>query len=301
MIAVPREDGGVAVHGSLQCPYYIHKALKRALRLNDRQAQVVQAETGGGFGGKEEYPSIIALHAALLALKCGKPVRMIYDRHEDLAATTKRHPAVVTHRTGVKLDGTITGPGDRGRHGRRGVLHADAGRPVARRDPRRRAVPLPERPDPGPGDAHEHATERRVPRVRCAPDGVRRGGPDRPGGRGARHEPARDPPPQPVPAGRLDADRPGAPRERGRVGRARAGRRGSRVRRRPGPDVAGPGPTGRLRLAPRRPASVGPGPRRVRDRDRAGVARRRVHRLGRGQARVGRVGGAGRRRRRSGS
>ncbi len=107
MIAVPRDDGGVAVHGSLQCPYYIHKALKRALRLDDRQAQVVQAETGGGFGGKEEYPSIIALHAALLALKCRRPVRMIYDRHEDLAATTKRHPAIVTHRTGVRRDGTL--------------------------------------------------------------------------------------------------------------------------------------------------------------------------------------------------
>jgi CO/xanthine dehydrogenase Mo-binding subunit len=107
MIAVPREDGGVAVHGSLQCPYYIHKALKRALLLNDEQARVVQAETGGGFGGKEEYPSIVALHAALLARKTGKPVRMIYDRHEDLSATTKRHPAVVTHRTGVKSDGTL--------------------------------------------------------------------------------------------------------------------------------------------------------------------------------------------------
>jgi CO/xanthine dehydrogenase Mo-binding subunit len=107
MIAVPGEDGGVAVHGSLQCPYYIHKALKRALRLSDEQARVVQAETGGGFGGKEEYPSIIALHAALLARKTGKPVRMIYDRHEDLAATTKRHPAVVTHRTGLKADGTL--------------------------------------------------------------------------------------------------------------------------------------------------------------------------------------------------
>src|SRR5690349_12596587 len=107
MIAVPREDGGVAVHGSLQCPYYIHKALKRALKLSDEGARVVQAETGGGFGGKEEYPSIIALHAALLARKTGKPVRMIYDRHEDLAATTKRHPAVVSHRTGVKADGTL--------------------------------------------------------------------------------------------------------------------------------------------------------------------------------------------------
>jgi CO/xanthine dehydrogenase Mo-binding subunit len=107
MIAVPREDGGVAVHGSLQCPYYIHKALKRSLGLSDGQAQVVQAETGGGFGGKEEYPSIIALHAALLARKTGKPVRMIYDRHEDLSATTKRHPAIISHRTGVLLDGTI--------------------------------------------------------------------------------------------------------------------------------------------------------------------------------------------------
>ncbi|HLO35173.1 MAG TPA: molybdopterin cofactor-binding domain-containing protein, partial [Candidatus Deferrimicrobium sp.] len=63
MIAVPREDGGVAVHGSLQCPYYIHKALKRALKLSDSQAVVIQAETGGGFGGKEEYPSMIAIHA----------------------------------------------------------------------------------------------------------------------------------------------------------------------------------------------------------------------------------------------
>ena len=67
MIAVPRPDGGVTIHGSMQCPYYIHKAMKRALELSDEQAVVIQAETGGGFGGKEEYPSIIAIHAALLA------------------------------------------------------------------------------------------------------------------------------------------------------------------------------------------------------------------------------------------
>ena len=54
MIAVPREDGGVTVHGSLQCPYYIHKAMKRALAMGDELAVVVQAETGGGFGGKGE-------------------------------------------------------------------------------------------------------------------------------------------------------------------------------------------------------------------------------------------------------
>jgi CO/xanthine dehydrogenase Mo-binding subunit len=107
MIAVPREDGGVAVHGSLQCPYYVHKALKRGLALDDARAQVIQAETGGGFGGKEEYPSVIALHAALLAGKAGRAVRMIYDRHEDITATTKRHPAIVRHRTGVTRDGRL--------------------------------------------------------------------------------------------------------------------------------------------------------------------------------------------------
>jgi CO/xanthine dehydrogenase Mo-binding subunit len=107
MIAVPGADGEVTVTGSLQCPYYVHAALKRGLGLDDRAARVVQAETGGGFGGKEEYPSIIALHAALLAGKAGRPVRMIYDRHEDLAATTKRHPAIVRHRTGVTRDGRL--------------------------------------------------------------------------------------------------------------------------------------------------------------------------------------------------
>ena len=107
MIAVPRADGGIEVHGSMQCPFYAQKALKRALALDALRTVVIQEETGGGFGGKEEYPSMIAIHAALLARKCGRPVRMIYDRHEDLAATTKRHPAIVRHRSGIRRDGTL--------------------------------------------------------------------------------------------------------------------------------------------------------------------------------------------------
>ena len=106
-IAIPEANGAIRIIGSLQCPYYVHRALKRALKLTDQQAIVVQAETGGGFGGKEEYPSIVAVHAALLARKAGRPVRLVYDRHEDLAATTKRHPGVITHRTAVKQDGTL--------------------------------------------------------------------------------------------------------------------------------------------------------------------------------------------------
>ncbi len=107
MIAVPGEDGGIVIHGSMQCPYYVHNALKRALQLTSVQARVIQEETGGGFGGKEEFPSVLALHASLLALKAKRPVRMIYERHEDIVATTKRHPAVVRHRTGFAKDGTL--------------------------------------------------------------------------------------------------------------------------------------------------------------------------------------------------
>ena len=50
---------------------------------------------------------MIAAHAALLARACGKPVKIIYDRHEDIIATTKRHPSRIRHRTGVKRDGTL--------------------------------------------------------------------------------------------------------------------------------------------------------------------------------------------------
>ena len=106
VIAVP-EDGGITVYGSLQCPYYVHRALVTLLGLPAQKVRVVQTETGGGFGGKEEYPSILAGHAAILAWKANRPVKMIYDRVEDMVATTKRHPAVVRHRTGVRRDGTI--------------------------------------------------------------------------------------------------------------------------------------------------------------------------------------------------
>jgi CO/xanthine dehydrogenase Mo-binding subunit len=107
MLAVARPDAGVTVWGSMQCPYYVHKALARLFNLSDAKIRVVQMETGGGFGGKEEYPSIIAGHAALLAWKAGRPVKIVYDRAEDMSATTKRHPSRTRHRTAVSRDGRL--------------------------------------------------------------------------------------------------------------------------------------------------------------------------------------------------
>ena len=107
VIAVANPDDGVTVWGSMQCPYYVHKALVKLFGLPEEKIRVIQTETGGGFGGKEEYPSMIAGHAALLAWKSGKPVKIIYDRAEDMVATTKRHPSHTRHRTAVTKDGKI--------------------------------------------------------------------------------------------------------------------------------------------------------------------------------------------------
>jgi CO/xanthine dehydrogenase Mo-binding subunit len=106
-IAIANADEGVTVWGSMQCPYYVHKALIKLFALPEEKIRVIQTETGGGFGGKEEYPSMIAGHAALLAWKSGKPVKIIYDRAEDMVATTKRHPSRTRHKTAVTKDGKL--------------------------------------------------------------------------------------------------------------------------------------------------------------------------------------------------
>ena len=107
MLATANAEEGVAVSGSLQCPYYVHRALVNLFGLPAEKIRVIQQETGGAFGGKEEYPSMIAGHAALLAWKSGRPVKIVYDREEDMAATTKRHPSRTRHRTAVSSDGRL--------------------------------------------------------------------------------------------------------------------------------------------------------------------------------------------------
>lgn len=108
MIASLRDDGGLAIVGSLQCPYYISKAISILMGMTEDKLAIRQAAVGGAFGGKEDYPSILAGYCAVLARKSGRPVKIVYDRAEDTQVTTKRHPAIVRHKTGVRRDGTIT-------------------------------------------------------------------------------------------------------------------------------------------------------------------------------------------------
>jgi len=107
MIATFKE-GKIDIHGSLQCPYYVHGAVAKALGLKPDRVRIVQDMTGGGFGGKEAYPSILACQTAVAAYKAnGKSVRVIYDRREDMEFTSKRHPSLCRYKVAVK-DGRVT-------------------------------------------------------------------------------------------------------------------------------------------------------------------------------------------------
>jgi len=101
------EGGDVLISGSLQCPGYVRSAVARVLGCDAAQVRVTATPVGGGFGGKEDYPSLLAAHAALLARAAGRPVRMVYDRGEDMACSTKRHAAQIRHRTAVAPGGEL--------------------------------------------------------------------------------------------------------------------------------------------------------------------------------------------------
>jgi len=108
MIAV-FNDGKLEIHGSIQCPFYVKTAVVGATGFSPDDIIIRQDVTGGGFGGKEDYPSVLACQVAIAALKAnGKHVRVIFDREEDIIATSKRHPSYNTFKAAVK-DGKITG------------------------------------------------------------------------------------------------------------------------------------------------------------------------------------------------
>ncbi|MBU2692055.1 MAG: xanthine dehydrogenase family protein molybdopterin-binding subunit [Candidatus Eisenbacteria bacterium] len=107
MIAWFDDDGMLKIIGSMQCPYYVQKALMHTLQIPEDKISVKPAAVGGAFGGKEDFPSLLAIHAALLARHSGHPVKMVYDRHEDLMVTPKRHPSRIRHRTGVSKEGRL--------------------------------------------------------------------------------------------------------------------------------------------------------------------------------------------------
>lgn len=93
------ENDKVTIYGSMQCPFYIKNAVEQGLGWDEKRVRIIQTPTGGGFGGKEDYPSLIAGHVAFAAVKVKKPVQLLLDREEDISFTTKRHPSLIKIKT----------------------------------------------------------------------------------------------------------------------------------------------------------------------------------------------------------
>ena len=107
VIAVPASEGGVTVYGSFQCPFYVLNGVSAILGQPMNKLRIVAPPVGGGFGGKEDMPSLFAGHAALLSWYTKRPVKLILTREEDIISSSKRHPSLIKYKTGVKKDGTL--------------------------------------------------------------------------------------------------------------------------------------------------------------------------------------------------
>lgn len=108
-LAAPDPTGGMRLYSSTQCPYYVRSAAARILSLPLSAVRVLQTPTGGGFGGKEDYPNEVAACAALLAQRTGRPVRLLLPRELDFQASTKRHRMTIHHKLYADASGRILG------------------------------------------------------------------------------------------------------------------------------------------------------------------------------------------------
>lgn len=105
-IAVPQADGRMSVYVGSQIPYQDRHQIARALGWPDQRVRVVGQLMGGGFGGKEDIAGQI--HAALLANATGRPVKLLFDRHESMLVHPKRHATQIKLKVGAKRDGRLT-------------------------------------------------------------------------------------------------------------------------------------------------------------------------------------------------
>ncbi|HBP26316.1 MAG TPA: aldehyde oxidase [Acholeplasmatales bacterium] len=101
LIACLESQRKIKLIGSFQCPYYVKNAVINALGWKSDQVRVIQTAVGGAFGGKEEFPSLMACQLAVAVNKIRKPIKMVYEREEDMLVTTKRHPSR------IKLSGIV--------------------------------------------------------------------------------------------------------------------------------------------------------------------------------------------------
>ena len=104
-LAVPAEDGGVELYVATQWLHADQRQICGALGLPPEKVRLTLAGVGGAFGGREDLS--MHVHACLLALHTGKPVKMVYNREESFFGHVHRHPAQMRYEHGAMRDGTL--------------------------------------------------------------------------------------------------------------------------------------------------------------------------------------------------
>jgi 4-hydroxybenzoyl-CoA reductase subunit alpha len=100
-------SGHLTVWSATQVPHYLHRELARVLSLDSARVRVLQPLVGGAFGGKSE-PFDLEFCVAKLAMKTGRPVKILYTREEVFYSHRGRHPFHMSYRTGATRDGMLT-------------------------------------------------------------------------------------------------------------------------------------------------------------------------------------------------
>lgn len=104
-LAVPAEDGGVDLYVATQWLHVDQRQIAPALGLSQDKVRLTLAGVGGAFGAREDLS--MQIHACMLALHTGKPVKFVYNREESFYGHVHRHPAKMRYEHGAKADGTL--------------------------------------------------------------------------------------------------------------------------------------------------------------------------------------------------
>ncbi len=108
-LASPGEDGDMVVYSSTQHPTEVQHLVAHTLGKDSKNVRVECRRMGGGFGGKETQPALLACIAAVAARRTGRAVKLRLDRDDDMQITGKRHPFLVKYNVGFDKSGLIQG------------------------------------------------------------------------------------------------------------------------------------------------------------------------------------------------
>jgi len=107
VIAIPLGVNGVKIIGSIQNPFSARRIIAAVVNLPLDKVQVIQAQLGGSFGGKDDIMCILSARAAVAAIKVNRPVKIRYTREESILESYKRHPYILNYKVGFTNSGKI--------------------------------------------------------------------------------------------------------------------------------------------------------------------------------------------------